>query len=151
MLFHFLIGLHFLQKDPMLYYVRTFIMFKHVNFGKHIEYISQKSKKNSHLEISSRDEVFTRFFLFLITGWIFISVFLTGMNSSRNETSSRQKYVNRKRHFTIDRDDFIPGRISSQEEVSRIKTIWMMILQRSISIVHKYYGKPILQNIYKFI
>ena len=52
----------------MLYYVRTFIMFKQVNFGKHIEYISQKSKKNAYLEISSRDEVFTRFFLFFITG-----------------------------------------------------------------------------------
>ena len=106
----------------------------------------------AHLEISSRDEVFTCFFLFFfITGWIFISVFLTGMSSSRNEISSRQKYVNRKKHFTIDRDDFILGRISSQEEVSRIKTIWMMILQRSISIVHKYYGNPILQDIYKFI
>ena len=30
--------------------------------------------------------------------------------SSRDEISSRQKRVNCKRHFTIDRDDFIPGR-----------------------------------------
>ena len=29
--------------------------------------------------------------------------------SSRDEISSRQKRLNSKRHFTIDRDDFIPG------------------------------------------
>ena len=27
-----------------------------------------------------------------------------------------------KRHFTIDRDDFIPGRVSSRDEISRVNT-----------------------------
>ena len=40
----------------------------------------------------------------------FISTcFLTGTSSSRDEISSRQKCVNSKRHFIIDKDDFIPG------------------------------------------
>ena len=66
-----------------------------------------KKKKNTHFKISSLDEVFTR--LFFLPEWNFISVFLTGMSSSRDEISSRQKRVNSKRHFTTDRDDFIPG------------------------------------------
>ena len=46
---------------------------------------------------------------------VFFSFFHPGMKfhpclSSRDETSSRQKRVSSKRHFTIDRDDFIPGR-----------------------------------------
>ena len=48
---------------------------------------------------------------------VFLSFFHPGMKShlclsSRDEISSRQKRVNSKRHFTIDRDDFIPERIS---------------------------------------
>ena len=35
--------------------------------------------------------------------------FITGVSSSRDEISSRQKRVNNNRHFTIDRDDFISG------------------------------------------
>ena len=42
---------------------------------------------------------------------------------SQDETSSRQKRVNSKRHFTIDRDDFIPERVSSQDEISRVNTL----------------------------
>ena len=34
--------------------------------------------------------------------------------SSWDEISSQQKRVNSKRHFTIDRDKFIPGRVSSR-------------------------------------
>ena len=34
---------------------------------------------------------------------------LTGMSSSWDKISSRQKRVNSKKHFTIDRDDFVPG------------------------------------------
>ena len=77
------------------------------------EYICQKWKKTKktkknmlilkfhpgvkclHVFFSSRDEI--------------SSVFLTEMSSSRDEISSRQKRVNSKRHFTIDRDDFILG------------------------------------------
>ena len=43
--------------------------------------------------------------------------------SSRDEISSRQKRVNSKRHFTIDRDDFIPGRVSSRDEISRANAL----------------------------
>ena len=74
-------------------------MFKHVKVGKHIEYMRQKLSKNM-LKISSRG-IYTSFFLF------FIPAFLAGMSSSRDKISSRQKRINKKRHFTIDRDDFI--------------------------------------------
>ena len=43
--------------------------------------------------------------------------------SSRNEISSRQKRVNSKRHFTIDRDDFVSRRVSSRDEISRVNTL----------------------------
>ena len=68
------------------------------------------------------------FFPFFIQGWNFVSVFLTGMISSRNEISSRQKRVNSKRHFTIDRNNFIPGRVSSWDEVSSINTLLHVLL-----------------------
>ena len=63
------------------------------------------------------------FFSFFILGWKFFPVFLTGMNSSRDEISSRQKRVNSKRHFTIDRDDFVQGRVSSWGEISSVNTL----------------------------
>ena len=88
-------------------------------------------KKHTHFKISSGDEVFTR--LFFIPGWNFIPVFLRGMSSSWDEILSRQKRENSKRHFTIDRDDFIPGRVSSRDEISRVNTLskrkgWNFIL-----------------------
>ena len=43
--------------------------------------------------------------------------------SSQDEISSRQKRVNSKRHFTINRDDFIRGRVSSRDEISRVNTL----------------------------
>ena len=100
-------------------------MFKHVNFGKHIWlHTSKIKKKHAHFKISFRDEVFTRLFcLFFIPGWNFIPAFLTEMSSSRDQISSRQKRVNRKRHLTINRDDFIPGRVSSLDEISRVSTL----------------------------
>ena len=59
---------------------------------------------------------------------IFFSFFHLGMKShpclsSLDEISSRQKRVNSKRHFTIDRDDFILGRVSSRDEISRVNTL----------------------------
>ena len=45
------------------------------------------------------------------------------MSSSRDETSSRQKRVNSKRHFTIDRNNFVPGRVSSPDEISCVNTL----------------------------
>ena len=92
-------------------YSHYVISFKHVNFGKHVWILRQIffKKNHAHFKILSWDEVFTcLFFLFFIPGWNFVSVFLTGMSSSRDEISSRQKRVNSKRYLTIDRDDFIP-------------------------------------------
>ena len=43
--------------------------------------------------------------------------------SSRDEISSQQKRVNSKIHFTTDRDDFIPGQVSSWDEISRVNTL----------------------------
>ena len=45
------------------------------------------------------------------------------MSSSWNEISSRQKRVNSKRYFTIDGDDFVPVRVSSRDEISRVNTL----------------------------
>ena len=61
--------------------------------------------------------------LFFIPEWNFVPVFLTGISSSRYEISSRRKRVNSKRHFTIDRDEFVPGRVSSRDEISRVNTL----------------------------
>ena len=105
MFIHFLTGLHFSQKGHMLHYVHTFIMFKHDYFGKRI-WIHMSKIKKTHLKNSSLDEVFTRLFFFFSSWDEFLSVFLTGMSSSRHEISSRRKRVNSKRHFTIDRDNF---------------------------------------------
>ena len=59
---------------------------------------------------------------------VFFSFFHPGMKShpclsSRDEISSRQKRVNSKRYFTIDRDNFISGRVSSRDETSRVNTL----------------------------
>ena len=51
-----------------------------MNLENILEFIRQKLRKHAHFNISSQDEI-----------------------------SSRQKRVNSKRHFTIDKDDFIPG------------------------------------------
>ena len=51
----------------MFHYIHTFIMFKHVNFGKYIWiHTSKIKKKHGHFKMSSR-ELFTRlFFSFFI-------------------------------------------------------------------------------------
>ena len=139
----------------MFHYIHTFIMFKHVNFEKHIWiptlhkkwsfplrissenvtktsffvhwYVKNKKTKHVHFKISSRDEVFSRLFsLFFIPGGIFIPAFLMGMSSSRNEVSSLQKRVNSTRHFTIGGDDFVLGRVSSRDEIWRANTLVLL-------------------------
>ena len=65
-----------------------------LNLENILEYIPQKWKEHAHFKISSWDEI-----------------------------SSRQKRVNSKRHFTIDRNDFIPRRVSSRDEISRVNTL----------------------------
>ena len=59
---------------------------------------------------------------------VFFSFFHPGMKfhpclSSRDEILSRQKLVNSKKHFTIGRDNFILGRVSSRDEISRGNTL----------------------------
>ena len=60
-------------------------------------------------------------------GWsVYTSFFLLSSRDeiwSRDEISSWQKRVNSKRHFTLNRDDFIPGRVSFRGEISRVNTL----------------------------
>ena len=86
-----LFGLHFLRG----------LMFKHVHFRKHIWIIRQKWKKKClHNFFSSPDEISS------------LPVFLTGMISTQDEISSRQKRVNSKRHLPY------IGMISFRHEIS---------------------------------
>ena len=73
-------------------------------------------------------------FSFAHLGIKFHPCFLTGMSSYRDEISSLQKLVNSnisfwqkrvnsKRHFMIDRDRFIPGRVSTLDEISRVNIL----------------------------
>ena len=64
-----------------------------------LDYVRQQLKKHAHFKISSRHEVFTRLFFFF-----------SSPDEISPRLSSRQKLVNSKRHFTIDRDYFIPVR-----------------------------------------
>ena len=86
-----------------------------------VSYIIIRKKNMLILKFHAGMSVQTSFFLFFMPGWNFIHAFLTRMSSSLDEILSRQKHV--KRHFTIDRDDFIPGRVSSRVEISRVNTL----------------------------
>ena len=110
----FLFGLQFLQRGLMFHYIHTFIMFKHAAFGKHTWIHTSKIKKNKLiLKFHPRMKCLHVFF------------------SSQDEISSRQKRVNSKRHFTIDRDDFILGQVSSLDKISRVNTL----LEKSCKIL----------------
>ena len=110
-------------------------------------YIRQKLKRQACFKISSWDEVFTC--LFFIPGWNFIPVFLTGMSSSGDEILSRQKRVNSKRHLIIDRDYFIPGRVSSRDEISRVNTLLEYL--NWLKMHFPTYSKVILLTLFKNI
>ena len=71
-------------------------MLKHVKVGKHILCMRWKLSKNI---------LFVKFH----PGMKCLHVFFFLVFSARDEISSRQKRVNSKRHFFIDRDDFILG------------------------------------------
>ena len=81
-------------KRPYVSLYSDFHYVQIMNLENILEFIRQKLKKHAHFNISSQDEI-----------------------------SSRQKRVNSKRHFTIDRDDFIPGRVLSRDEISRVNTL----------------------------
>ena len=106
--FHFLLVLLILFLLGLFIKRPYVIMFKHVNFWKHIWLIHQKSIKNMLiLKFHPGMKCLQVFFFFF---------FHPGMKShfclsSRDEISSRQKCLNSKRHLTIDRGDFIPGRV----------------------------------------
>ena len=131
----------------MFHYIYTFIMFKHVNLGKHIWiHTSKIFKRYAHFKISSRDVVFTH--LFFILGWNFIPVFLTGMSSSQDEISSRQKRVNSKWHFTINRDDFVPRRVSYGDETSHLNTfsVFSLVGKLLLNVSYEKFGVLITQK-----
>ena len=108
----------FIKRPYMFHNIHTFIMFKHVEFGKHTwihTYVKNLKKtylkflpgmKCSHVFFfifSSRDEISS---LSLIPGWNFILA-----------------KTWKQRHFTINRDDFIRGRVLSLDEISRVNTL----------------------------
>ena len=95
----------FFIERPMFHYIRTFIMFRHVEYGKHTWIHTSKIRKSM---------LILKFHPPMKCLHVFFSFFHPGMKfhpclSSRNEILSRQKRVNGKRHFTINRDDFIRG------------------------------------------
>ena len=72
----FLFGLHFLQRGLMFHYIQTFIMFKHVEFGKHTWiHTSEIKKVCSFQNFIPGWSVYASFFLFFIPGWNFIPAF----------------------------------------------------------------------------
>ena len=87
------------------------------------EYMRQKLKNMLILKFHPGMKCLHVFFSFFILGWNFIPVFLTEMSSSRYEILSQQKRVNSKKHFTIDMVGFVPGRVSSRDEISRVNTL----------------------------
>ena len=103
----------------MFYYVHTFIMF--INLESIFEYIRQKLKKLAYFKISSWDEVFIRLVFFFTFRYEISSLSFwqgwthPGMNFER---------VNSNRHFTIDRDVFIPRRVSPRDEISRVNNLY---------------------------
>ena len=103
--FFFFWDFTFFIKRPYVWFIHTLIMFKHVNLGKHIWIQRQKLTKNM---------LVLKFHPGMNCLHVFFSFFHSGMKShpclsSWDKISSRQKRVSSKIHFTIDRDDFIPG------------------------------------------
>ena len=99
------------------------------------EYIRQKLIKNMRL---------LKFHPGMKCLHVFFSFFNPGMKchlclSSRDEVSSRQKRVNCKRRCTIGRNDFIPGRVSSWDEISRVNTLWIVFRTSLNFVIDRYY------------
>ena len=122
----FLLELHF-YKEALCFIMSMHSLYSNMLTLESIfKYLRQKFKKKTMfiLKFCPRMKCFHIFFLlFFIPEWNFILVFLTEMSSFRDEISSGQKRVNSRRHFTIDRDDFIPTRVSSRDEILRVSTL----------------------------
>ena len=111
-----------LVKRPYTIFLVTFIMFRHVKVGKHIEYMRQNVlKKRAHCKSSSW--VMHLLFLLFTLRWNFISTFLTEMSLSR------QKCVNSNKHLTIDKVDFIPGWILFKHTLNNKKNTFCTFTQ----------------------
>ena len=93
------------------------------NLESIFEYKRQKLKKeHAHFKILSRGEMFTLFFFYFFHPRMKLHPCLF----DRNEFIPRWNFISTKtckRHFSIDRDDFILGRVSSQDEFSRVNTL----------------------------
>ena len=114
----------------MFHNIHTFIMFKHVEFGKHIWIHTSKIRKNM---------LILKFHPGMKCLHVFFSFFHPGMKfhpclSSRDEILSRQKRVNSKRHFTINRHDFIPG--------------WNFTCKHPLRNFTKFTGKHLRQSLF---
>ena len=112
-------------KWPSNNFPLTFIMFKYVKGGKHIECMRQKlSKKILIVRFHPRMKcLHVIFFIFFIPRLDPTRFFSAEMISSRDKISFRQERKNTKIHFTIDSDDFIRGLVSSRDEISRVNTL----------------------------
>ena len=126
MLILFLFGLY---KEALCFIMFILSLCSNMLLWKaYLNTLRQKLKKHAPFKTSSREEMFTRLFLFFssrdeIASPSFWLSFWQGSVHSRMNISFRQKRVNSKRHFTRDRDDFIPERVSSQDEISRVNTL----------------------------
>ena len=100
---HFFFGLHVLYRNLMFDYIHTHIMLKDVTFEKHIWIHTSEIRKTLILKFHPG------------CLHVFFSFFHPGMKFHLGKHMQR--------HFTIDRDDFIPGRVSSRYEMSRINTL----------------------------
>ena len=100
----------------------SLIMFKHVQVGKHTEYMRQKLSKNMFI-VKIQPCIYASFFFYFIfiPGWNF-----TGMILYPDKVWSRWKGVNNKKHryhFTIDKDDFISKQDSFRNEILPLNTL----------------------------
>ena len=119
----FLLGLHFLKRGLMFITFILSLCSNTLTLESLFEYIRQKLIKNMLiLKFHPRMKCLHVFFSFFHPGMKFHPCL-----SSRDEISSRQKRLNSKRHFTIDRDDFIAGRVSSRDAISRVNTLLLNV------------------------
>ena len=102
---------------PFSFQASLFIRRPYVSLHSYFHYVQIywicKTYLNTYVN-NQKNMLILKFHLGMKCLHVFFSFFHPRMKShpclsSRDEISSRQKRVNSKRHFTIDRDDFIPG------------------------------------------
>ena len=111
----FLFGLHFLQRGLMSHYIQTFIMFKHVESGKHNSIHMSKIKKAcSFQNFILGWSVYTVFFSFFHPGMNFIRLsfrreFIRGWNFISAKTCKQQETFHHRQGWFHPGSSFIPG------------------------------------------